>query len=153
MRVSAVALVLAALLVAGCSSEAVISDGDGGTEDFMEGTLAATTALAPATGEGAADGSLATGADTPDVTLRLEGDPNVSFSGYCYVGYALYPLSGEVPETFEYDLEGQPFSCSISKESRQSGSLRVILVADGSTRSVQQTDSAEAAIDVSYSGS
>ncbi len=91
----------------------------------------------------------------PDVTLRVEGDRGVRFSGLCIAGARQTVLTGEVPKQFTYDLDTQELSCRIqrrgSEQGSKSGSLRVVLLAGDTTRSVQQTSSTDGTIHVSYS--
>jgi hypothetical protein len=88
----------------------------------------------------------------PDVMIRLEGDPRTTFSGLCSVGEAQKVLSGQVPKRFEFDLKGQQLSCRIEKRDNEKGDLKVVLVAGGTTRSVQQTSAPGGVIKVSYKG-
>jgi hypothetical protein len=88
----------------------------------------------------------------PDVVIRLEGDPRTTFSGLCSVGAAQKVLSGQVPKRFEFDLKGQQLSCRIEKRDDEKGSLKVVLSAGDTTRSVQQTDTPGGVIKVSYRG-
>jgi hypothetical protein len=90
--------------------------------------------------------------DEPDVMIRLEGDPRTTFSGLCSVGEAQKVLSGQVPKRFEFDLKGQQLSCRIEKRDNEKGDLKVVLVAGGTTRSVQQTSAPGGVIKVSYKG-
>ena len=41
----------------------------------------------------------------PDVVIRLEGDPETTFSGLCSVGEKRSVLSGQVPKRFAFDLK------------------------------------------------
>ena len=88
----------------------------------------------------------------PDVVIRLEGDPRTTFSGLCSVGAAQKVLSGQVPKRFEFDLKGQRLSCRIEKRDDEKGSLKVVLAAGDTTRSVQQTGTPGGVIKVSYEG-
>jgi hypothetical protein len=88
----------------------------------------------------------------PEVLLRLEGNPETTFSGLCSVGAEQNVLSGQVPKRFEFDLKGRQLSCRIEKQDGGKGDLKVVLVAGGTTRSVQQTNSPGDIIKVSYSG-
>ncbi len=84
--------------------------------------------------------------------LRLEGDPKTTFSGICTVGGEESVLSGRVPERYAFDLDGQKLSCRIQKQDSGEGDLKVILTANDTTRSVQQTSTREGVIDISYQG-
>lgn len=88
----------------------------------------------------------------PDVQIRLEGDPNTTFSGLCSVGDEHNVLSGQVPKRFTFDLKGRKLSCRIEKRDKGEGDLKVVLVAGDATRSVQQTNSPDGIIKVSYQG-
>lgn len=86
----------------------------------------------------------------PDVIIRLEGDPETTFSGLCSVGEEQNVLSGQVPERFKFHLKGRRLSCRIEKRDEGTGDLMVVLVAGNSTRSVQQTNSPGGVINISY---
>ena len=87
-----------------------------------------------------------------DVVIRLEGDPQTTFSGLCAVGAGQKVLSGQVPKRFKFDLKGRQLSCRIEKRDDKAGDLKVVLIAGGTTRSVQQTNTPGGAIKVSYEG-
>jgi hypothetical protein len=84
----------------------------------------------------------------PEVLIRLEGDPNTTFSGLCSVGEDRNVLSGQVPKRYAFDLNGRRLSCRIEK--RGAGDLKVVLVAGETTRSVQQINAPGGVINVSY---
>jgi hypothetical protein len=86
----------------------------------------------------------------PKVVIRLEGDPKTSFTGLCSVGQKQNVLSGRVPERFTFDLAGERLECRIEKRDEDEGDLKVVLVAGDTTRSVQQTNSPDSAINISY---
>ena len=88
----------------------------------------------------------------PDVMIRLEGDPETTFSGLCSVGEEQKVLSGQVPKRFEFDLKGRQLSCRIEKRDNKEGELKVVLIAGEATRSVQQTNTPGGVIKVSYEG-
>jgi hypothetical protein len=88
--------------------------------------------------------------DSPGVVLRLEGDPETTFSGICTVGSKESVLSGRVPERYAFEPKGQKLSCRIQKQDSSGGSLKVILIAGNTTRSVQQTSSPGGVIHLSY---
>jgi hypothetical protein len=152
------ALVVAGSLLVGACSEDGGSGTDGGSgggetasgeTTFVEGTLSSgetgeTTAATA--GEGTAQGP-------PDAVLRLEGDSGTRFSGICTVGDERTVINGRVPKRFAYELGGEELSCQIQKRGEGSGTLKVTLIAGQSTRSVQQTNSPEGTIDISYRGS
>lgn len=91
--------------------------------------------------------------EPPGVVLRIEGSRKTEFSGICAVAGEDNVLSGKVPKRFTFDLpEGHRLSCRIEKQDSGKGALKVILTANGTTRSVQQTTSSGGVINVSYSG-
>jgi hypothetical protein len=88
----------------------------------------------------------------PEVVIRLEGNPETTFSGLCSVGEERSVLSGQVPKRFAFDLKGRQLSCRIEKRDGGTGDLKVVLVAGDATRSVQQTNAPGGVISVSYRG-
>jgi hypothetical protein len=88
----------------------------------------------------------------PDAVIRLEGDPDTTFSGLCSVGEESRVLSGQVPKRFAFYLKGRQLTCRIEKRDGGTGDLEVVLVAGESTRSVQQTNAPGSVINVSYEG-
>ncbi len=99
------------------------------------------------------EATLGSGPEPPDVVLRIEGSRKTTFSGICAVGGEENVLSGKVPKRFTFDLpEGRRLSCRIEKQDSGKGELKVILTANGTTRSVQQTTSSGGVINVSYQG-
>jgi hypothetical protein len=88
----------------------------------------------------------------PDVVIRLEGDPETTFSGLCSVGEEHSVLRGQVPKRFAFYLKGRQLTCRIEKRDGGTGDLEVILVAGEATRSVQQTNAPGGVISVSYKG-
>ncbi|HEX2521229.1 MAG TPA: hypothetical protein VHP35_03825, partial [Terriglobia bacterium] len=90
--------------------------------------------LKTAKGEGANSS-----APSGEVTLKIEGSPGTEFSGTCIVGGKEKKVSGRVPKRFIYELDGQPLECEISKQSSNSGQMKVEFSAGGDTNSVQQT--------------
>ena len=68
------------------------------------------------------------------LTLEIGGSPGTEFSGTCKIGETEpEELDGQVPQSFTYDLRGEPFECEIASE----GDLEVTL-SHGGTRSVQR---------------
>ena len=161
MRVSVAALLAVLLLLAGaCSDNTGRGSGEnpGSTKrdsNFEEGTLASTktvqeeetTASSPLP-----EATLGAEPDSPGVVLRLEGDPKTIFSGLCTVGEEESVLYGRVPKRYAFDLNGKKLSCRIQKQDPGRGDLKVILIADDTTRSVQQTSSRDGFINISYQG-
>jgi hypothetical protein len=67
-----------------------------------------------------------------EATLELQGEPGTGFSGSCTPGNEEpEEISGQVPESFTYELGGEPLECEISPE----GSTQVHLTV-GNVRSV-----------------
>ncbi len=157
------ALVVALLVVLSqaswaCSGDPGSETGGGATQSsssFEEGTLASTktvqeeetTASSPPP-----EATLGAGPDSPGVVLRLEGDPKTTFSGLCAVGGEESVLSGRVPKRYAFNLDGKKLSCRIQKQDSGRGDLKVILTADDTTRSVQQTSTHNGFINISYQG-
>ncbi len=83
-----------------------------------------------------------------EVTLSIEGDPGTGFSGTCSVGDEENELSGQVPESFGYDLEGQQLECEIRQE--DAGSLKILLTGPGD-RIEQQINAPGGSINLAYS--
>ncbi len=77
-------------------------------------------------------------ARSADATLEMKGDSGTEFSGSCTVGdEETEQLSGQVPESFAYELDGERLDCEIRKEGAD-GSLQIDFTADPNVRSVQQ---------------
>jgi hypothetical protein len=68
-----------------------------------------------------------------EATLGMEGDPGTEFSGSCTVGDEEQEISGQVPDSFSYELDGKRLECEINAD----GNLRIVFTANN-TRSVQQ---------------
>jgi hypothetical protein len=150
-------LLLAALFFVGaCSDDEKTQKEDKPPEqktEVAEETTSPTTML-ETTGDSRPP-EVTLGDDTggePEVVIRLEGDPNTTFSGLCSLGAEQNVLSGQVPKRFEFDLKGQRLSCRIEKRDNRTGDLKVVLIAGEATRSVQQTNKPDGVIKVSYGG-
>ena len=126
----------------------------GKTDNSGESTLTSPT-TEPETTESAPlpEATLGKEPGSPGVVLRLEGDPETIFSGLCTVGGKESVLSGQVPKRYAFDPKGQKLSCRIQKQDSGGGSLKVILIAGNTTRSVQQTSSRGGVINLSYQSS
>ncbi len=75
------------------------------------------------------------GSEKDQAQLKIGGDPGTGFSGSCTVGdKEPQQISGQVPESFTYDLKGRPLDCEISSE----GELQVELTVGENVRSVQR---------------
>ena len=92
------------------------------------------------------------GTSAPDALLRLEGDPETTFSGFCTVGTEESVIGGRVPKRYRFDLDGRNLSCRIQKRNPGNSSLRVVLLSGDNTRSVQQTRSRDSVIRISHGG-
>ena len=99
-----------------------------------------------------AEGAEAT-ASSRKVTLKIEGSPATEFSGMCIVGDEEKKLSGRVPKRFTiYELDGKPLECEISKQSANSGEMKVEFSAGDDTNSVQQTSIQGGSLTLRYDG-
>jgi hypothetical protein len=155
MRTLAAALLTVLFLAGGCSGDqSGQGPGPAGeTTGPEETTLASLTTEQEATEDTSPRrATLGTGPDSPGVVLRLEGDRETTFSGICTVGGKESVLSGRVPKRYTFDLNGQRLSCRIQKQDSGRGSLKVILTANDTTRSVQQTNTRGGVINLSYMG-
>jgi hypothetical protein len=146
------------LLVGACSDETRNPDKENNPakekKEVTEETTSAPTTGLETTGESPPP-ELTLGddpGDKPDVVIRLEGDPETTFSGLCSVGEKPSVLSGQVPKRFAFYLKGRQLSCRIEKRDGGPGNLEVVLVAGEATRSVQQTNAPGGVIRVSYEG-
>ena len=151
----AASLVFFSLLIASCSNDTG-SQGTGPTrksDDFEEGTLVSRSRGPERPAEAPRpEATLGPEADSPAVLLRLEGDPGTTFSGICVVGSKQSVLSGRIPKSYAFDPRGRKLSCRIEKRDPGRGDLKVILVVGDTTHSVQQTDTRDNVIKVSYPG-
>ena len=85
------------------------------------------------------------------VTLRINGDQGVPFSGVCSLGEKRREISGQTPRSLEFDPKGRELSCEISKQGTRGEELEVVLNGEG-IRSVQQLGSAEGTVRLTYGG-
>jgi hypothetical protein len=83
-----------------------------------------------------------------EVRLRIGGDSGTTFSGKCVVGGEEAGLSGEVPQSFTYQLDGGKLECEITNKG--AGALEVTL-RSGDDRSVHRTNAPDAVISLTYS--
>jgi hypothetical protein len=149
-----VAALLTVLLLAGACDSGERSGSTGRTDNPEENSPASPTTGPETTGSTPPpEATLGAEPASPDVVLRIEGDPETTFSGICTVGGKESVLSGRVPKRYTFVLRGQRLSCRIQKQDSGEGSLRVILVAGDTTRSVQQTNSRGGVINLSYQSS
>ena len=71
----------------------------------------------------------------PEAMLELQGEPGTKFSGSCTVGdEEPEEISGELPESFTYELNRRPLKCEISSEA----DVQVDLSVGKNVRSVQR---------------
>ncbi len=155
MTTALVAALLTVLLLAGASCS-----GDESGERTRpkntgpeEGTLvSSTTGQEKTEGAPPPEATLGKGPDSPGIVLRLEGDPKTTFSGICTAGGRENVLSGRVPKRYTFDPRGERLSCRIQKQDSGEGRLKVILTANDTTRSVQQTNTRGGVINISYQG-
>jgi hypothetical protein len=92
-------------------------------------------------------------APSGEVTLKIEGSPGTEFSGTCIIGgQEEKKISGSVPKRFIYQLDGQRLECEISKQSSNSGQMKVEFSAKDHTNSVQQTSTQGGSITLRYDG-
>jgi hypothetical protein len=140
-----VALLATAVLAAGCGGGEEAQD-DGAEEQATSGQTTEQTANTEDTtvGEERTSGE---GSDR-EVTLSIEGNPGTGFSGTCNVGDEENELSGQVPESFGYDLEGQQLECEIRQE--DAGSLEILLTGPGD-RIEQRINNPDGTISLAYS--
>src|SRR5215204_2635530 len=110
-------LVLVALTAAGCAGNEQVSE-DNNTKD--QGTI---------------KGSKGEKDRGPEATLELQGEPGTEFSGSCAVGNKdSEEISGQVPESFAYELKERPLKCEISSD----GEIQVDLVVGSNVHSIQR---------------
>jgi len=148
-------LLLVLLFVGACSDKTENANKEDNPSKEKEITEETTPppATGPETTERSSPPEINLGEDPhnkPEVLIRLEGDPKITFSGLCSVGGEQYVLSGQVPKRFAFDLGGRKLSCRIEKRGGGTGDLKVVLVAGDTTRSVQQTNAQGGVINVSY---
>lgn len=148
MKIPAGLLLISLLvLIGGCGSQT--GNGAAGGGSFKEGTLSTTNTQS----SGRTTYNTQAGETDPSaVVLRIEGSPQTTFSGTCTIGTEQSVMSGQVPQRFTYNLNGQQLQCQIQKQDSNPGSLKVILTAGSHTRSVQQTNSNGGTISLAYSG-
>ena len=92
-------------------------------------------------------------ASSGEVTLKIEGSPATEFSGTCIIGgKEEKKVSGRVPKRFIYEPDGQRLECEISKQSSNSGEMKVEFSAKDHPNSVQQTSTQGGSITLLYDG-
>jgi hypothetical protein len=129
----------------------VFATGCGGSEETQGDSSEETTTKDEARKEDTKkvkENTKAEGSDR-EVTLSLEGDTGIGFSGTCSVGDQEESFEGEVPESFSYDLGGRQLECEIQKRAGD-GTLEVLLTGPGD-RIRQQIDNSGGTINLTYS--
>jgi hypothetical protein len=94
-------------------------------------------------------GSSGDGGRVREATLEIEGDPGAEFSGMCTIGDEEREISGQVPERFVFEVNGQKLECEIHKKSR--GAMNIVLDV-GEADYAQRTNSRLATVRIVYSG-
>ena len=133
-----------------CADDAVARAGDAVAR--AEGRAEARAGDAVAKAESRAESHIASSGDggkVREATLEIEGDPGTGFSGTCTIGDEEREVSGQVPERFVFEVNGQKLECEISKQS--TGTMNVVLDAGGVDHA-QRTDSRRATMRIVYSG-
>ena len=141
IKVSLVALLASVVFAAGC----------GGGEETKDDSAEETTTKDKARKEDTKRDKESTKSEGSgrEVTLSLEGDSGIEFSGTCSVGGEEESFEGQVPDSFSYDLGGQQLECEIQKQTGD-GTLEVLLTGP-SDRIRQQTESSGGTINLTYS--
>lgn len=139
------------VLLAALLASVVFAAGCGGGEETQGDSAEETTANDEARKEDTKKSKESTKGEGSgrEVTLSLEGDSGVGFSGTCSVGDEEESFEGEVPESFYYDLGGQQLECEIQKQAGD-GALEVLLTGPGD-RIRQQIGSSGGTINLTYS--
>jgi len=140
-RISVVgALVLFAIaFAAGCAGNEEASEDtaeDRATEGDAQQTDKVTAQERAEAGKESKNGKKGK-ARAQEATLEMSGDVGTEFYGSCTVGDEEMEVSGQVPESFSYELDGQRLECEISKESAQ-GDLEVAFTAGNNVNSVKR---------------
>lgn len=84
------------------------------------------------------------------LTLKIQGAKGTEFSGTCTVGSEEHDVSGQVPQSFEYSLDGEKLECEIRNQNADAGALKIVLVGDG-IHAVQQISSG-GTVSLTYDG-
>ncbi|MBA3426401.1 MAG: hypothetical protein H0U04_18120 [Rubrobacter sp.] len=149
----AAGLLAAMMFAAGCSEEDPPTATGGPTGATSEPTPSASAFPTTGLETTMETGTLESPGGGPEVVLRVEGDSGVTFSGLCNVGDEEAVLGGgPVPKRYAFDPHGEQLSCKIQKKDPGDGDLKVTLLAGGSTHSVQQINTLDGVINVSYAG-
>lgn len=132
-------------VLGGCSGTDTASEPS--TQEFQKGTLSSSSEPTQTTSSLAEN----TSASAKSVLLRVEGGDSTRFSGLCSIGEREYVIGGAPSKT--YSFENLPLSCKIKKQDPGGGNLRVTLISEGSTRSVQQTNAEGGIVNISWDDS
>jgi hypothetical protein len=154
IKASLVVLLASTFLATGCGGdEQAQNEGaeEQNTTEQTAGTEAQTRETEAKGDEKVKEGNAGIASSGQEVTLRLEGDPGTEFSGTCRVGGEENDLSGQVPQSFAYNLEDHGIECQIQNQSAGGGRLTVTLLS-GNNRSVQQSSTSGGTINLTYSG-
>src|SRR5215203_1371423 len=140
-RISVVgALVLFAIaFAAGCAGNEEASEDtaeDRATEGDAQQTDKVTAQERAEAGKESKNGKKGK-ARAQEATLEMSGDVGTEFYGSCTVGDEEMEVSGQVPESFSYELDGERLECEISKESAQ-GDLEVAFTTGNNVNSVKR---------------
>jgi hypothetical protein len=145
-------ILVAAVLAAGCvggerAAQSQPAEDEAGNEASSVERKAGGTA-----GEGeAVEADTKDGGDEArarEVRLRIGGDSGTTFSGKCVAGDDEEEVSGEVPQSFTYQLDGGKLECEITNKGP--GALEVTL-RSGDDRSVHRTNATDAVISLTHS--
>jgi TRAP-type uncharacterized transport system substrate-binding protein len=98
------------------------------------------------------DGTQSESSSPKDVTLKLKGDSKIKVSGTCTVGGQENTISGQVPQSLAYNLDGQKLECKIQKRKGANRNLKIVL-AGKNIHAVQQINSRNTVINLTYDGS
>lgn len=150
IRIKALLATLLATMVfaTGCGGDEAAKDDPAEEQDTRGQTTEQTTSKGDRTEDTKAGEERTGGGSGREVTLSLEGDPGTGFSGICNIGDEENEISGQVPESFGYDLEGQQLQCEIRQE--DAGSLEFLLTGPGD-RIEQQINNPGGTISLAYS--
>ena len=146
------AILVAAVLAAGCGGgERAAQSQAAEDEAGNEATVAERKANGTAREGEAAEADTRHGGDETragEVRLRIGGDSGTTFSGKCAAGNDEEEVSGEVPQSFTYQLDGRKPECEITNKGP--GALEVTLTS-GNDRSVHRTNAPDAVISLTFS--
>jgi hypothetical protein len=128
------------------------ADDEGGVVARAEAGAEARAGDAVAKAESRAESHIegsGNGGKVREAALKIEGDPGTGFSGTCTIGDEQRKVSGQVPERFVFELDGQKLECEIHKQN--TGAMNIVLDAGGA-ENVQRINSRRATVRLVYSG-